>query len=147
MKKIQDPLTEATGSERGFSLLETSIAMVVMFVAVLGSASVFAYSIRNNSGANDRELAMAVAQQKMEQLRSVSFTDSTLNATSNEGTTNSLTRAGRTYTVVTNVVDSNTVNGSPTVKTVTVKATPDGTSLGSVVLVTVRTTVRLGSNR
>jgi prepilin-type N-terminal cleavage/methylation domain-containing protein len=132
-------------NSQGFTLLETSVAMVVMLIAVLGSVSVFVYSIRNNSGASDRELAMAVAQQKLEQLRSVSFTDSSLNATT--GTSTSIVRAGRTYTVVTKVTHSNTVNGQPTVKTIEVQATPEGTSLGTVFLSTVRTTVLVGPNR
>lgn len=136
-----------SNSQSGFTLLETAVAMVVMLIAVLGSVSVFAYSIRNNSGANDRELAMAVAQQKMEQLRSVSFTDSTLNATSTSGTSETIVRAGRSYTLVTKIVHSNTVNGQPTVKTITVQATPQGTVLGSVVLTSVRTTVLAGPNR
>jgi len=73
--------------DAGFTILETCIAMVIMLVAVLGSVSVFAYSIKNNSGANDRELAMAVAQQQMEALRSVPFTDASLNDVSwNMGT-------------------------------------------------------------
>ena len=79
----------------GFTILETCIAMLIMFIAVLGSVSLFAYSIQNNSGANDRELAMAVAQKQMEQLRNVNFTDATLNATSAINAT--LTRAGRSY--------------------------------------------------
>lgn len=132
-------------NKQGFTLLETSVAMVVLMIAVLGSVSVFVYSIRNNSGASDRELAMAVAQQKLEQLRSVSFTDSSLNATT--GTTTSIVRAGRTYTVVTKITHSNTVNGQPTVKTIEVQATPQGTSLGTVLLSTVRTTVLVGPNR
>ncbi len=67
--------------DRGFTIMEAAIAMVVMMVAVLGSASLFAYSIQNNSAATDRELAMALAQQQLEQLRNVAFTDARLNAT------------------------------------------------------------------
>jgi type II secretion system protein I len=136
-----------TLSTAGFTLLETSIAMVVMMIAVLGALSVFAYCVRNNSAANDRELAMAVAQQKLEQLRSVSFTDSSLDATPTSGTSTTITRAGRQYSVLTNIVHSNTVNGYPTVKTVTVKVTPKGTALGAVILSTLRATTVVGPNR
>jgi type II secretion system protein I len=136
-----------TLSTPGFTLLETTIAMVVMMIAVLGALSVFAYCIRNNSAANDRELAMAVAQQKLEQLRSVSFTDSSLDATPTTGTTTTITRAGRQYSVLTQIVHSNTVNGSPTVKTITVQVTPKGTALGAVILSTLRTTTVVGPNR
>ena len=131
--------------ERGFTLIETSIAMVIMMIAVLASASIFAYSIKNNSGASDRELAMAVAQQGIEQLRNASFTDTALNATT--GTTATVTRAGRNYTVQTIIEDSNTVSGQPTLKTITVQVTPTGSTLGAVTLRTVRVTQMDGPYR
>jgi Tfp pilus assembly protein PilV len=131
--------------ESGFTIIETSIAMVIMMVAALASASLFAYSIKNNSSANDRELAMAVAQQQFEQIRNTSFTDTSLAATT--GTTTTITRAGRGYTVVTTITDSNTINSQPTLKTITVQVTPSGSSLSTVRLCTVRSTNMLGPNR
>src|SRR5262245_49340685 len=131
----------------GFTILETCIAMLIMFIAVLGSVSIFAYSIQNNSGANDRELAMAVAQKQMEQLRNVSFFDSSLNETGLTPIHAELTRAGRPYQVVTSIEHSNIVNGNPTVKTITIQVNPMGTALGAVSLRAVRTTTRLGPNR
>lgn len=124
----------------GFTIIETSMAMLIMFIAVLGSVSLFAYSIKNNSGANDRELAMAVAQKQMEQLRSVSFADASLNETGTSGTHSTLARAGRSYLMQTNIVHSNVVNGAPTVKSITIQVLPTGTSLGAVTLHAVRTT-------
>src|SRR5678816_3639749 len=76
-------------NERGFSLIETTISMVVMMVAGLAVSSLFVFSTQNNVGGNERALAMAVAQQQMEQLRSVSFDNTTLNA----GTTTSTVRS------------------------------------------------------
>ena len=131
----------------GFTILETAIAMLIMFIAVLGSVSIFAYSISNNSGANDRELAMAVAQKQMEQLRNVVFTDASLDATGGAPINSTLTRAGRSYRVVTTVEHSNTVNGEPTVKTITIQVNPAGSNLGAVTLRAVRTTNQLGPNR
>lgn len=128
--------------ERGFTLLETSIAMVIMMVSVLASASLFAYSIKNNSGANDRELAMAVAQQQMEQLRNVGFTDASLTATT--GTTSTVIRASRSYTVVKTVTDSHTIDGLPTLKTIAIRVTPVGSTLGAVTLRTRRSTLVRG---
>ena len=127
--------------QSGFTILEAAIAMVVMMVAVLGSASLFSYSIQNNSGANDRELAMAVAQQQMEQLRNVSFTDTSLNETASVGTTTTVTRAGRSYRVLTTIADSNRIVGQPTMKTITTEVTPIGSTLGSVILRTQRATI------
>jgi len=128
----------------GFTIIETCIAMVIMMVAALAAASLFAYSIQNNNGANDRELAMAVAQHRMEQLRNVSFTDASLAATATAGTTTSATSAGRQYTVVTIITDSNTVNGAATIKTITIQVTPAGSAMGSVSLRTQRSTVVKG---
>jgi Tfp pilus assembly protein PilV len=125
--------------QSGFTLMEAVIAMVIMMVAVLGSATVFSYSINYNSGAVDRELAMAIAQQQMEQLRSVAFTNAALNATA--GTTTTVVRAGRSYTMTTTIVHSNTISGQPTLKTITVQVTPRASNLGSVTLRTQRATV------
>lgn len=148
-------LATESKNEAGFSILETSIALVLMAVVGLGAASLFYYSVKNTSSAGDRTMAMAVAQQKMEQLRNVNFTDSTLSATG--GATTTITRSGRQYTVLTMIADSNVVNGSATVKTVTVRVTPvsDSTGwvsnvtsvFGSVTLVAQRTALSVGPNR
>ncbi|HTG92263.1 MAG TPA: hypothetical protein VL866_06735 [Pyrinomonadaceae bacterium] len=145
VRNVQDD--QLIDAQKGFTILETAIAMLIMFIAVLGSVSLFAYSIKNNSGANDRELAMAVAQKQMEQLRNVSFTDSSLNETGLTPIRSALIRAGRSYEVVTRVVHSNLVNDKPTVKTITIEVNPEGTSLGAVSLRAVRTTNQIGPNR
>lgn len=128
-----------THQQSGFTLMEAAIAMVIMMVAVLGSASVFSYSINYNSSAADREFAMALAQKQMEQLRSVAFTHASLNATA--GITTTVVRAGRSYTVTTSIVHSNTIAGQPTLKTITVQVTPTASDLGPVTLRTQRATV------
>ncbi len=137
-------------SEAGFTLLETTISMVLMAIIGLGVASLFAYAASNTSNAADREMATAVAQQAMEQLKSVAFTDSSLTATSSSGTSTTVTRLGRKYTVVTIIANS----ASGTSKTITVKVTPQAattpgvnTIFGSVTLVTTRSAQQLGSNR
>jgi Tfp pilus assembly protein PilV len=138
---------QAGSEQAGFTIVETCIALVIMFVAVLGSVSLFAYSIQNNSSANDRELAMAVAQKKVEELRNASFTNASLNATDENGVTVTVTNAGRTYTEVTWITNSNLVDGLPTLKTITVQVTPLGTALGSVTLRSVRTKNTIGPYR
>ena len=126
-------------AQSGFTIIEATIAMVIMMVAVLGSASVFSYSINYNSGATDRELAMAIGQQQMEQLRNAPFADASLNATA--GTTTTVVRAGRSYNVTTTIVHSDTISGQPTMKTITVQVTHTASNLGSVLLRTQRTTI------
>ncbi|HKP71986.1 MAG TPA: prepilin-type N-terminal cleavage/methylation domain-containing protein [Pyrinomonadaceae bacterium] len=66
-------------NDKGFTLIETCIAMVVMMVVGLGATSLFLYAIRNNSGGTDRALALALAQERLEDLRSVEFDDPMLN--------------------------------------------------------------------
>ena len=61
-------------AQRGFTLLEAAIAMVVLMIIGLGIASLFTYAIQANSRADDRELAMAMAQRRMEWLRTIPFT-------------------------------------------------------------------------
>jgi Tfp pilus assembly protein PilV len=130
--------------QAGYTIIETCIAMVVMMIAALASAGLFAYSIKNNSGANDRELAMAVAQKQMEQLRSAAFTDSSLAATVTDGVTTTTTNANRQYTVITKITDSNTVNSAATIKIIEIRVTPVGTALGTVTLRTQRSTLLKG---
>ena len=60
--------------ERGFTLLETAISLVIMMIITLGVASLFVYATKANMGADDRELAMAIAQKRMEWLRTIPFT-------------------------------------------------------------------------
>jgi len=59
--------------ESGFSLIEVSIAMVVFLIAVLGVFISFAYAVSYNSGNASRAQALALLQQKVEQLRSARF--------------------------------------------------------------------------
>lgn len=148
---------KARGNEAGFTLLETSIAMVLLAVAGLGVAACFFFAARNNSSARDRELAMAVAQQTMEQFRNASFTDATLNATATAGVATTITRAGRRYVVSTTITDSNVQDGTTRTKTIQVRVVPwsDGDAwarntasvFGSVTIICQRTSQRVGPNR
>lgn len=135
-------------TERGFTLIETSISMVVMMVAGLAVSSLFVFSTQNNVGGNERALAMAVAQQQMEQLRSLSFDNTNLNA----GTTTSTVRSSeRDYTVVKAITDEiNADNSLKKLRKITITVTPLGGARGNwtrtpVTLVSLRSTVATGS--
>ena len=103
--------------EAGFSLIETTIAMLLMLIVALGSASLFSFSIYNNSGGSDRAVSLAIAQQAMEALRGATFNGTTTDARLNAGTTtqNGVIRDGRSFTVTKTVVDTST-----TLKTITI---------------------------
>ena len=133
--------------ERGFTLIETSISMVVMMIAGLAVSSLFVFSLQNNVGGGDRALAMAVGQQQLEQLRSVSFED----ATPNVGTTTATLRNGeRGYTVVKPIAEeTNNDLSSKQLKKITIVVTPtDGAPVwtrSSVTLVSLRSSLASGS--
>jgi Tfp pilus assembly protein PilV len=114
----------AAESQSGFTLIETSIALVVMMVAGLAVSSLFVYSIHNNMGGNERALAMAVAQQQLEQLRSVDFDDPTLAI----GTTTlpTVTSGGRDYNVVKRITDETNSDGTvKSLKRIAISVTPE----------------------
>ena len=145
--KIRTPKNKTANGEGGFTLLETSIAMVVMMVGALACSSLFVFSIQNNVGGSERALSMAVAQQQLEQIRSVTYEDSTLDA----GTTNStVTTGGRTYNVQRVVAnDLNSDNSPKQLKRITITVTPQAAgpnwTRSPVVLVSYRSTLAKGS--
>ena len=123
--------------QQGFTLLETCIALVVMMVATLGVAGLFTYAISYNSGATDRALALAIAQQRMERLRKAPVTDTSLT-----------TNASHSFQVVTTICDTSGCGGTTTLKMITVQVTPLGAAQwasGPVTTVSQRAWPTLGS--
>jgi Tfp pilus assembly protein PilV len=145
--KTKNRKTETAKSQAGFTLIETSISMVVMMVAGLAVSSLFVFSTQNNVGGSERALAMAVAQQQLEQVRSVSFEDTTLTV----GTTTATFRNGqRNYTVQRVVANETNADNSPKqLKKITITVTPESAGPNwlrtPVVLVTLRSTLAAGS--
>lgn len=117
-RKIRAGRRDASG-EGGFTLAETCIALVLMMIVGMGVASLFVYGLNNVSGTNDRELAMAVAQQQMETYRSMLY-----NALAAGSTTTTVSNGGRQYSVQTTIADSNVVGGTAKLKTITIQVTP-----------------------
>lgn len=134
---------EAAG-ERGFTLIETAIALVVLMVMALGAASLFSYSVYYNSGGADRAQTLAIAQQAMERLRHAKFAMSGTDAILDAGVkpTQIVRRGGqnpqdpqdptaRTFQIVLTIDDNPTttavdVNTLSTLKAITVTVTPLG---------------------
>lgn len=157
IRAIEQQKLKNIGDEAGFTLLETSIAMVLLTIVGLGIASCFFFAAKNNSSARDRELAMAVAQQEMEQYRSLPFTDPGMAATANGGVSEIITRGGRRYQVLTTITDSNVQDGTVRTKTVQCRVVPWSDNsvwarnvasvFGSVTIITERTSQSRGPNR
>lgn len=141
--------TQRSDTERGFTLIETSIALVILMVAGLGVASLFTYSIRYNSGGNDRAVALSIAQQQIEQLQSVAFAHPILNVSAATVLSPDTVSNGRTYRVTKTVTGSNNdVSGNPTLKTITIRVDPlsPGWAGFPVILRTVRAAKTSGTN-
>lgn len=68
------PPDEKRFRQRGSSLVEVTIAMVIFLIALLGVFITFTYAVNYNAGNNSRAQALAVLQQEVEQLRSAKFT-------------------------------------------------------------------------
>jgi len=145
--KTKTPNTENTKGQSGFTLLETAIASVVMMVGALAVSSLFVFSTQNNIGGSERAMAMAVAQQQLEQIRSVSYEDTTLDV----GTvTSTVQSAEQNYTVERTVAQETNEDGSPKqLKKITIRVTPQVGGPDwlntTVVLVSLRSTLTTGS--
>ena len=149
--------TKRHSGEQGFTLIETSVALVVMMIVGLGAASLFSFAVNYNTGASDRQLAMGVAQQRMEWLRNITFDSTTrskdytlggLASTGANGVTETFANGGRSYAVVTTITDLDSdPSGNPTLKRITIRVTPlgSGVVLGSVTLSTIRATAVKGN--
>src|ERR1043165_7614883 len=106
--------------QAGFTLLEAALSLIILMIIGIGVAPLFTYAIKANSNANDRELAMAIAQKRMEWLRTIPFTaqtrdvafsypDGGLEVTSATGVDETVTNAGRSYTVNTVITNLSVV--------------------------------------
>ena len=114
-------------NQRGFTLIETTFALVIMTVVGLGAASLFAYSVNNNSGAADRTQVLALTQQRLELLRQARFSsldseaDTTWILRAGTVTQTGVIAGGRSYSVTTTII-----NTTSTLKTITVSVRADG---------------------
>jgi Tfp pilus assembly protein PilV len=126
-----------SGVESGFTLLETSIALVFMMIAALGAASVFSYSINYNSGGSDRLVALALAQEQLERIRSAQFNSTTTDTVLVGGTTvqGGLSRNGKRFALTTVVDDDPStpavdIVATTSIKRISITAAPENASQG-----------------
>lgn len=132
-------------NSQGFSLLETSIALVIMMVVTLGTASLYVYATTYNAGSADRSAALAIAQQKMERLRRSGFSDALMAAGT---TTEDVIYVNHHYTLTTTVCATSDCGGSSARKIITIQVTAQGSQLWMnvpVTLVSERATGVIGS--
>lgn len=110
--------------ERGFTLVETAVAFLIMMVVLLGVASAFAYAVYNNTSGADRTQTLALAQQSLETLRGCEFSSEAVDDRLKKGDYKQTARYGgsnREYMIEWKIEDT-----TATVKTITLKVTPLG---------------------
>lgn len=67
-------------SQKGFTLIETTVALVIILIALLGVAHSFTYAIMHNAGNTSRAQALAILQQEVETLRAAKWTSNGIDA-------------------------------------------------------------------
>ena len=66
-----------TGKEKGFTLVEVLIAVMVLAVAFLAMYQMQAMAVRGNETANQVTIATMLAQDKMEEIKNTNYDDVT----------------------------------------------------------------------
>ena len=93
-------------AEAGFTMIELSVAMVIILISLLGVFFSITFAIRYNAGNESRAKCLAVLQQEIERMRSAKFTPSLTDASLVGGSASrTVTTGGMTYSVDT-VVDN-----------------------------------------
>jgi type II secretory pathway pseudopilin PulG len=153
ISEVEKPMDRG---EKGFTIIEICVALILTIIISVGVIPLFMYAVRHSAGATDRERAIAVAQKRMEWLRTIpfnatnrnlaySFPSGGLGATAATGVTETWTSGDSSYTIVTTISDvpPNDSNGNPTRKTITVQVTPIGSNsiFGQVTITTQRSTL------
>jgi Tfp pilus assembly protein PilV len=128
---------DSGSAERGFTLLEAVIALLLMTIVALGSATLFSFSIYNNSGASDRATSMAIAQEALELLRGAQLSSTATDPGLAGGTTTQLNiiRGGRRFNLTKTIDDDpatagTQINAATNFKTITVTVMPQTTGRG-----------------
>lgn len=115
-------------SESGFSLIEVTIAMMVLLIGLLGVTLSYSWAVKFNAGNNLRMQSLAILQQEVEQFRSAKYTSVVTDSVLLGGvkTPKTLTTAdGNKFTIETTVdddpfIDNVQINQSKTLKSITI---------------------------
>lgn len=120
-------------SIRGFSLIEATIAILMLTIAVIGVFSVFTYATVFNTGNSNRSQALAVLQTECEKIRSAKFTPQVTSASLQGGirpvqtvTSQDGTRFQVKVTVDDDYTDSGVqIYNSSSIKEITIQIIPE----------------------
>jgi Tfp pilus assembly protein PilV len=116
---------KAAGDSRGFTLIETCIALLVLMAVGMGVTSAIVFAMTSNRGASNRAHANAVAQRQAEYLQNVPFTGLEAAVTASGGSPKTVVVDDRTFTVTTTITYVPTA-ATATLKTVIIEVRPQG---------------------
>ena len=105
-------------NEKGFTLLEVLIAILILSVGLLGMASLTVAIIHGNKFSNDMTTATTLAQDKMEDIRRLGYSGTPATTTTDTENYNSITDYAAYKRVTVTTVDSPAVG----MKVITVTA-------------------------
>ncbi len=103
-------------NNKGFTLIEVLVAMVILSVGLLGTAALITGIIRSNQVSNRITTATVLAQDKMEEIRRLGYFGMPTSDTTTTESYNSITN----YSLYKRVTSTDVVNPAADMKTVTV---------------------------
>jgi prepilin-type N-terminal cleavage/methylation domain-containing protein len=136
-------------TNRGFSLIECVIALVVLLVVSLAVISVFNYSFTSGESSRKRFGGILLAEQRIENLRNTDFNQLTAGTTTEEN----VMYDGVSYRIVRIISDTDLLTVAtapgPEVKQIIITVSPTFATLTSeaVTIITVRAKNMPGPNR
>ncbi len=116
--KTQFRAKEMKTENKGFTLIEVLVAIVILSVGLLGMASLTVGIIKGNKFSNNLSTATTLAQDKMEDIRRLGYSGMPAATTTTTEDYNSITGYGTYKRVTVTTVDSPAVG----MKTITVTA-------------------------
>ena len=84
MNKVKENFRDSGSGglgQKGFTLIEVTIAMIIFLVALLGVFVTFTYAVNYNNGNSSRAQALAILQREVELFRAAKFTPNTTDNT------------------------------------------------------------------
>jgi len=121
-------------NEKGFSLIEILIAITIFAIGMLAVGKMQITAIKGNSFANDLTKATTLAQDRMEKLIGLSYTDTDLNATALDHNDPNNPVDGR-YNISWNIATNTPIINTKTIRVNvgwTDRGTPKGVSITSI---------------
>ena len=105
---------------KGFSLIELMIAVVILALAIVGIFHAYSVGFMGMADSRDRTVATNIAQEKMESIKNIPFSDIDNYIINNNGSTKEI--SGKIFTIN---IESEAYEGNEDLKEITIKVSWD----------------------